>query len=74
MGKKGRQTREIQTANNYFFKCASLLVIRHMQIKINKNALFRGAWVAQLVKHPTSDLGSGHDLTVARLSPTGALH
>ena len=23
-----------------------------------------GAWVAQLVKHPTVDFGSGHDLTV----------
>ena len=24
----------------------------------------QGAWVAQLVKRPTLDLGSGHDLTV----------
>ena len=28
-----------------------------------------GAWVAQLVKHPTLDFGSGHDLRVVRLSP-----
>ena len=25
--------------------------------------------MAQLVKHPTLDLGSGHDLTVCELSP-----
>ena len=24
-----------------------------------------GAWVAQSVKHPTLDLGLGHDLTVS---------
>lgn len=29
----------------------------------------RSAWVAQLVKHPTLDFGSGHDLRVLRLSP-----
>ena len=28
----------------------------------------RDAWVAQSVKHPTLDLGSGHDLMVVRLS------
>ena len=27
----------------------------------------RGAWVAQLVKHPTLGLGSGHDLTVHKV-------
>ena len=26
----------------------------------------RGAWVAQLVKHPSLDLSSNHDLTVHR--------
>ena len=29
----------------------------------------QGAWVAQSIKHLTLDLGSGHDLTVVRLSP-----
>ena len=29
-----------------------------------KNSNSWGAWVAQSVKHPTLDLGSGHDLTV----------
>ena len=29
----------------------------------------RGAWVAQLVKRPTLDFGSGHDLTVVQWSP-----
>ena len=27
------------------------------------------AWVVQLVKHPTLDFGSGHDLRVVRLIP-----
>ena len=27
-----------------------------------------GAWVAQSVKHPTLDFGSGHNLRVERLS------
>ena len=27
------------------------------------------AWVAQLVKHPTLDLGSGHDLMVFEIEP-----
>ena len=29
----------------------------------------RGAWVAQLVKRPTFDLGLGHDLTVFGFEP-----
>ena len=33
-------------------------------------ALSWGTWVAQLVKHPTLDSGSGHDLAVVSLSPT----
>ena len=28
-----------------------------------------GAWVAQLVKHPALDFGSGHDLTVWGMEP-----
>ena len=35
-----------------------------------KNADAWGAWVAQLVKCPTLDFSSGHDLTVVRSSPT----
>ena len=34
--------------------------------KINRHW---GAWVAQLVKHPTLDLGPGHDLTVGEFEP-----
>ena len=34
-----------------------------------KDTLFRGAWVAQLVKHQTPDFGLGHDLRVVRLNP-----
>ena len=38
---------------------------------MNLNILFdRGAWVAQLVKGPILDFGSGHDLTVKGSSPT----
>ena len=33
------------------------------------NKIFRGAWVAQSVKCPTLDLGSGHDLTVREFKP-----
>ena len=28
-----------------------------------------GTWVAQLVKHPTLDFSSGHDLTVCGIEP-----
>ena len=31
--------------------------------------LFRGAWVAQSVEHPTLDFGSGHDLMVCEIKP-----
>ena len=31
--------------------------------------LFWGAWVAQSVKRPTLDFGSGHDLMVADIKP-----
>ena len=29
----------------------------------------RGTWVAQSVKHPTLDIGSGRDLTVVSVEP-----
>ena len=31
-----------------------------------ESKIWRGAWVAPTVKHPTLDFGSGHDLRVAR--------
>ena len=34
-----------------------------------KNSEHGSAWVAQWVKRPTLDFGSGHDPTVVRLSP-----
>ena len=34
--------------------------------------MIRGAWVAQLVKRPTLDFNSGHDLTVSGLEPHGS--
>ena len=33
-------------------------------------AVFRGAWVAHSVRHPTLDFDSGHDLRVVGLSST----
>ena len=38
--------------------------------KQSKSEKLQGTWVAQVVKHPTLGLGSGHDLRVVRLSPT----
>ena len=35
---------------------------------------YQGAWVAQLVKHPTLDFGSGHDLMVHKFEPHTGLH
>ena len=29
----------------------------------------QGSWVAQSIKHPTLDFGSGHDLTVRGIEP-----
>ena len=34
-----------------------------------RQSLYRGAWVAQLVKHPTHDFGSRRDLTVHGIQP-----
>ena len=33
-----------------------------------------GAWVAQSVKRPTLDFGSGHDLMVPEIGPHIGLH
>ena len=33
-----------------------------------------GAWMAQLVKHPTLDFGSGHDLRVCEIDPCIGLY
>ena len=39
---------------------------------VHEKAGCREAWVAQLVKHPTLDFGSGHDLRVCEMeSHTG---
>ena len=34
----------------------------------------QGAWVSQLVKHPTLDFSSDHDLTVHGIKPCAGLH
>ena len=41
---------------------------------INKNPLYRGAWVAQSVKCLTPDFSSGRDLMVVGSSPQVMLH
>ena len=40
-----------------------------MILQILANAGVGGAWVAQLIKHPTLDFCSGHDLTVCEIEP-----
>ena len=44
----------------------SVRILSHQVENINKKTeiTFRGTWVAQSVKHPTLDFGSGHDLMV----------
>ena len=37
--------------------------------KLIKNKYIRSAWVAQLVKHLTTDFGSGDDLRVCEFKP-----
>ena len=44
-------------------------VITRRMIIIVRIAKSRGSWVAQLVKQPTIDFSSGHDLRVMGLSP-----
>ena len=45
--------------------------IQDLKSKIEMNVLgyFRGGWVAQSIKHPTLDFGSGRDLTVRGIEP-----
>ena len=38
-----------------------------------KNEILRGAWLAQSIKHPTLDFGSGQDLTIRELEPHAGL-
>ena len=42
------------------------LLLIYISSKIN---LYGGAWVAQSLKHPALDFGSGHHLRVMGLSP-----
>ena len=39
------------------------------QVSAQSHLKTLGLWVAQLVKHPTLDFGSGHDLTVCEFEP-----
>lgn len=43
------------------------MFIKHMQIKFE--SYYRGVWVAQRVKRPTLDFGSGNDLVVCKIEP-----
>ena len=42
---------------------------RHAHTERIRKRIFRGAWVAQSVKHPTLDFYLGNDLRALRLSP-----
>ena len=42
-------------------------------LKKKNHKVLRGAWVAQLVKCPTLDFCSGHDLTVGGIEPHDGL-
>ena len=44
------------------------MIIANYQGNANQNHN-EGAWVAHQVKHPTLDLGSGHDLMVREIQP-----
>ena len=48
------------------FYASSVVTVRSLNFKIPS---YRGAWVAQSVKCPTLDLGSGHNLTVCGFKP-----
>ena len=41
----------------------------HKQNEELKSWLSWGAWIAQLVRHPTIDFSSGHELTVREFQP-----
>ena len=45
------------------------LILHCMLTNWNLNKNLRGTWVAQLVKGPTLDFGSGHDLMVRVIEP-----
>ena len=44
----------------------SILETLHLDISFLRG---KGAWVAQLVKCPTLDFDSGHDLTIFKIEP-----
>ena len=45
------------------------IIFFSLTLLFNKCIEMRGAWVAQSVRHPIFDLGSGHDLTVREFKP-----
>ena len=49
---------------------AGRLVAQEVSLITSELILFWGAWVVQLVKHPTLGFGSGHNLRVLGLSFT----
>ena len=58
--REGEPVHKVISLNGTHFVC--LFAIR------NKHTA-RGAWVAQMVEHPTLDFGSGHDLLVREFKP-----
>ena len=56
-----------------FYILTMVVVIQHRTVMPKKDQK-KGAWVAQSVKHPTLDFGSGHDLRIMRSSlPSGSV-
>ena len=53
------------------FACTGFLMKKWNEMKINivRTHFYRGAWVAQLIKHLTFDLSSGLDHMVMSSSP-----
>lgn len=61
-------------ANASFLQIASAVGEEEFPLPF-KTLQLEGAWVMQLMKHPTLDFGSGSDLMVVRSSPApGSTH
>ena len=60
--------------NDQFLMSFRLLIKSPLNGEVFLAHFFQGAWVSQLVKHTTLDLGSGHDLTVRGFEPCVEWH
>ena len=67
----GDLNNQLKHEHRHMHLFANILFGKHTHLK---NAFHGGAWLAQSVKHPTLDVGSGHDLRVMGPSPCEGLH